>query len=50
MFDTMAEMDLSLQLKGSLEQRLAKVQEKQGLNEQRLQVRDDPRLRDIGGP
>ena len=38
MYDTMAEMDLCLQLKGSLEQRLAKVQEKQGLNEARLQV------------
>ena len=38
MYDTMAEMDLCLQLNGSLEQRLAKVQEKQGLNEARLQV------------
>jgi hypothetical protein len=36
--DTLAERDLCIQIKASLEQRLARVQEKQELNESRLQV------------
>lgn len=39
MADVMAEMDLCLQLKASLEQRQTKVLEKQSINEARLKVR-----------
>lgn len=38
MVDVMAEMDLCAQLKGTLEQRMGKVHEKQGVNDARLQV------------
>jgi len=40
MADVMAEMDLCLQLKASLEQREAKVLEKQSVNEARLKVKE----------
>ena len=38
MVDVMAEMDLCTQLKATLEQRMGKVHDKQGLNDARLQV------------
>ncbi|GAX74150.1 hypothetical protein CEUSTIGMA_g1599.t1 [Chlamydomonas eustigma] len=44
--DTLAERDLCIQIKSSLEQRLARVQEKQGINESRLQVRNGRPLRE----
>ncbi len=38
MVDVMAEMDLCTQLKATLEQRMGKVHDKQGLNDARQQV------------
>ena len=46
MVDVMAEMDLCTQLKATLEQRMGKVHDKQGLNDARLQVGAGRRARD----